>query len=262
MFVTYFTVAQNLFSLIFLFKITTLTKYLTGFLLLFLTTFAFAQTDSSQSVSDTLIAFPVDSINSQKTDKATKPKKPKTGVLRQALYLEPLTIENKPGAAFIRSVVPGLGQITNNQKWKAPVVWVATVGGIATISYWGSKFKGYRKVILASDAAGETSSTFQPAKGLFDGGLNIGFKEDSSLEPVTINNTRFKTVIERYRRYRDLTVIGFSVGYLIVGVEAYVAAHLKNFDVSDDISLQIRPMARPNLVFGTAFGATVQLNFK
>jgi hypothetical protein len=235
-----------------------LTKYLACFLLLFSTTFAFAQADSLRSVSDTLVVLPTDTTSK----KEPKIKKPKTGVLKQAVYLEPLTVENTPGAAFIRSAVPGLGQITNNQFYKAPFVWVAATAGIATIRYWGSRFKGYKKEILASDAAGETSSTFQPAKGLFDGGLNIGFKEDNSVEPVTIDNTRFKTVIERYRRYRDLSVIGFSVGYLIVGVEAYVAAHLKNFDVSDDISLQIRPMAQPNLAFGTAFGATVQLNFR
>lgn len=227
--------------------------------MLFTTSFAFAQADSLESVSDTLIAFPVDTTVKQKIE---KPKKPKTGVFRQALYLEPLTIENKPGAAFIRSAVPGLGQITNNQFYKAPIVWVAATAGVATIRYWGSRFKGYEQEILAADASGETSTTFQPARGLFDGGLNIGFKKNDDVEAVTIDNTRFKTVIERFRRYRDLSVIGFTVGYLIVGVEAYVAAHLKNFDVSDDISLHIRPMAQPNLAFGTAFGATVQLNFK
>ena len=237
-------------------------KYLYSCLFLFFVNLALAQADSLRSVSDTLIVLPVDTVGNEKQGKEVKPKKPKTGVLKQALYLEPLTPANKPGAAFIRSAVPGLGQITNGQNWKAPIVWVAAAGGVATIRYWGSRFKGYRDIIVAADAAGESSSTFQPAKGLFDGGLNIGFKTNEDAEPVTITNERFKTVIERFRRYRDLSVIGFSVGYLIVGGEAYVAAHLKNFDVSDDISLQIRPMAQPNLAFGTAFGATVRLEFK
>lgn len=236
-------------------------KYLYScFFCLFLTT-ALAQADSLRSVadSDTLLVLPVDTMSKGKAAKAVKPK---TGVLRQALYLEPLTLANKPGAAFIRSVVPGLGQITNDQFYKAPIVWTAATAGVITIRYWGSRFKGYRDIIVAADAAGQTSSTFRPALGLFDNGFNIGFKLNEGVEPVTITNDRFKTVIERFRRYRDLSVIGFSVGYLIVGVEAYVAAHLKNFDVSDDISFQIRPMAQPNLAFGTAFGATVQFNFK
>lgn len=240
-------------------KIIPLAKYFLSFLLLFSLNKAFAQSDSPESVSDTLIAFPVDSVKGKEIE---KPKKPKTGVFRQALYLEPLTLENKPGAAFIRSAVPGLGQITNGQNWKAPIVWVAATGGIATIRFWGNRFKGYRSIILAETAAGNTSSTFQPAKGLFDGGINIGFNENFDTPEVTIDNERFKTIIERFRRFRDLSVIGFSVGYLIVGVEAYVSAHLKNFDVSDDISLQIRPMVQPNLAFGPAFGATMQLNFK
>jgi hypothetical protein len=222
-----------------------------------------AQADSLQSaVSDTSIVLPVDTVGKEKSARVIKPPKPKTGVLKQALYLEPLSIANKPGAAFIRSVVPGFGQITNDQFYKAPIVWTAATAGIVTIRYWGNRFKGYRDIIVAADAAGETSSTFRPALGLFDNGFNIGFQLNEDVEPVTITNTRFKTVIERFRRYRDLSVIGFSVGYLIVGVEAYVAAHLENFDISDDISLQIRPMAQPNLAFGTAFGATIQLNFK
>ncbi len=239
-------------------KIIPLAKYFLSFLLLFSLNKAFAQSDSLANLSDTLIAFPVDSV---KGKEIAKPKKPKTGVFRQALYLEPLTLENKPGAVFIRSVVPGLGQITNGQNWKAPIVWAAAAGGIGTIRYWGSRFKGYRDEILAS-GVNATSTTFRPAKGLFDGGLNIGFTENLDAEQITIDNTRFKTVIERFRRFRDLSVIGFSVGYLIVGVEAYVSAHLKNFDVSDDISLQIKPMVQPNLAFGTTFGATAQLNFK
>lgn len=223
----------------------------------------FAQSDSLRlsSPTDTLIIAPTDS--SKKV--ATKPEKIKTGVFRQALYLEPLTEANRPGAAFIRSVVPGLGQITNNQRWKAPIVWAGATGGILTIHYWGSRFKGYRDIILASDGATpkQTSSTFQPAKGLFDGGLNIGFVPNNDVEAVTIENQRFKTVIERFRRFRDLSVIGFSLGYLITGVEAYVAAHLKDFDVSDDISLRFKPMVRPDLAFGTAtFGASIQLTFK
>lgn len=234
-------------------------KYLYSCLFLLFTNLAFAQADSLRSTGDTLIAFPVDTTAKKRVEKV---KKPKTGVLKQALYLEPLTAANTPGAAFIRSVVPGLGQITNNQFYKAPIVWTAATAGVITIRYWGSRFKGYREIILASDAADETSSTFLPAKGLFDSGVNIGFKTNEDAEPVTINNTRFKTVIERYRRYRDLSIIGFTVGYFIVGVESYVAAHLKNFDISDDISFQIRPMAQPNLAFGTAFGATIQLNLK
>ncbi len=210
---------------------------------------------------DTIVTLQADTLLKMRAESIKKVTKPKTGVLKQALYLEPIVPANRPEVVFIRSVVPGLGQITNNQFYKAPVVWVATIAGVGTIRYWGSRFKGYRDIIVAADAAGESSSTFLPARGLFDGGLNIGFNLNEDVVPVTISNTQFNTVIERFRRYRDLSVIGFSVGYLIVGVEAYVAAHLKNFDVSDDISLQIKPMVQPNLAFGTTFGATVQLNF-
>lgn len=237
-------------------------KYLISCILSLLITAAFAQVDSLRRLeSDTLVALQTDSLLKKRAENIKKVAKPKTGVLKQALYLESVASANKPEVVFIRSVVPGLGQITNDQFYKAPVVWVAATVGVGTIRYWGSRFKGYRDIIVAADAAGESSSTFLPARGLFDGGLNIGFNLNEDAVPVTISNTQFNTVIERFRRYRDLSVIGFSVGYLIVGVEAYVAAHLKNFDVSDDISLQLKPMVQPNFAYGSTLGLTVQLNF-
>lgn len=44
-----------------------------------------------------------------------------------------------------------------------------------------------------------------------------------------------------FRKYRDLNVILTTLFYTINIVDAYVDAHLMNFDVSDDLSLNIAP---------------------
>lgn len=231
-------------------------------LFLLIQNFAFAQIDSLKITTDSLR---VDTSTVTKTpiSKVADIIKAKKGVFRQALYLDPLTPENTPGAAFIRAAVPGLGQITNKQMWKAPFVWVAAVGGIGTMNYWSSRFWYYRKELLLANDAGLVSTTFYPAKSFLQSGLNIKANPDFSVEQLTLSNERLKTIIERYRRYRDLTFIGFSVGYLITGIEAYVTAHLKNFDATDDITLRFEPMVQPNMAFGRAtFGARIQINFK
>jgi hypothetical protein len=49
------------------------------------------------------------------------------------------------------------------------------------------------------------------------------------------------TLYKYYHRYRDLTVIGAGVLYLLNIVDAAVDAHLFTFDVSDDLSLNLHP---------------------
>ena len=61
---------------------------------------------------------------------------------------------------------------------------------------------------------------------------------------------RVKALKLEYRKYRDFAVIGFSIIYLINIIDANVDAHLKTFDVSDELSLQIKggysPLANTN----------------
>jgi hypothetical protein len=46
---------------------------------------------------------------------------------------------------------------------------------------------------------------------------------------------------DRYNKYRQQSIFGFVFVYLLNSVEAFVDAHLTDFDVSEDISIQIRP---------------------
>ena len=52
---------------------------------------------------------------------------------------------------------------------------------------------------------------------------------------------QLKQATDQFRQQRDFTVILTAVGWALNAVEANVAAHLKTFDLSDDISLNVRP---------------------
>ncbi len=73
--------------------------------------------------------------------------------------------------------------------------------------------------------------------------------------------TTFQSAKNQYRRWRDASYIGFAAGWLFFALEANVAAHLKTFDMSEDISLRIEP-AGP-LTFGQqASGIKLAFKFK
>ncbi|MGK0139694.1 MAG: hypothetical protein ACI9DJ_003158 [Algoriphagus sp.] len=71
----------------------------------------------------------------------------------------------------------------------------------------------------------------------------------------------FESAKDQYRRWRDASVIGFAAGWLFFALEANVSAHLKTFDMSDDISFKIAP-AGPETFGFHASGIKMTMAFK
>jgi ATPase subunit of ABC transporter with duplicated ATPase domains len=72
--------------------------------------------------------------------------------------------------------------------------------------------------------------------------------------------TQIEPAVKAYRRQRDLSWIGFAVGWTLQAIQANVSAHLKGFDMTEDISLNFEP-ALESSSFGTSAGVKLRLNF-
>ncbi len=140
-----------------------------------------------------------------------------------------------PNIAIRRSaMLPGWGQITNKKYWKLPIVY----GALGTTTYlFFRNLKQYKEskeaFILATD--GDTSNDFRIKQPYF----NVRF------QPQLIQS--FKASV---RQNVDYSVLAFIIIWGLNVADAAVDAHLKTFDVSDDLSLRIDPgysnMARTN----------------
>lgn len=157
-----------------------------------------------------------------------------------------------PRQATIRSLMlPGLGQIYNRQYYKLPFIY----GGFGAVGYF---FVRYRRVAL------EAENGYR----LLLYGVPNGTPTPTKVEEVLINGnvfrstTQAKAAYDFYRRYRDLNIILSIVLYAVNAVEANVAAHLKTFDLSDDISMRIEPAVLPMPGTGLVPGIRVALTFK
>lgn len=130
--------------------------------------------------------------------------------------------------AMFSVVVPGLGQIYNKEYWKLPIVY----GGVGVAGYFYfynyNEYNYYRKLY-----AGRLSN--DPAA--------LATKPE-------IPNENIKLLMDSYRQDLDLTVLLSVVGYGLQVMDALVFAHLKNFDISDDISLRFKPLALPHNTIG------------
>ncbi len=128
----------------------------------------------------------------------------------------PGTVDHVKKATTLSTVLPGAGQVYNKTYWKLPVV----IGGGAALVYvinWNNR--GYQRFLRAyNDWIDDDNNTL-----VEEGLLSMG------LEGVT-------NMKNGYRRSRDLAIILTGLFYVIQIVDAHATAHMKTYDVSDDLS--------------------------
>jgi hypothetical protein len=130
-------------------------------------------------------------------------------------------IYSAPRRASIKSaIIPGLGQIQNRKYWKIPVIYVALGGFGYMFQVNNDKYNLYRNALRNS----------------VDNG---GFSE---VDGERLTTSDLQSLKLNFRRYRDIAVIGMSIVYILNIVDANVDAHLKTFDVSDDLGLRVQPL--------------------
>lgn len=163
------------------------------------------------------------------------------------------TVKHSPRKAAMYSlVVPSLGQAYNKQYWKMPFVYVAfgTVGYL--IRYYNVRYHDYLTPYLAS---------YNPTSGaVINTESDVYIRGQDITRKLTLDQiTKGK---DFYRRYRDLNIIMLTVVWAFNIVEANVAAHLKTFDMSEDISFRVEPSGGYNSFTGSVIGAKLVIPIK
>lgn len=148
-------------------------------------------------------------------------------------------------ATIMSACLPGLGQIYNKKWWKVPIIY-AGIGGFGYMFYANNvNYNNYRAALIYS---------------VNNGGY-------ASIDGRTYSTDQLQRQKLVYRKYRDYGVVGMGAIYVLNIIDANVDAHLKTFDVSDDLSMHIGPWHTVNPAggafgFSMAQGISIKLNFK
>ena len=146
---------------------------------------------------------------------------------------------NARKATIMSACFPGLGQIYNRKYWKAPVIYVA-LGGIG---YWGVtnqiKYKYYSTNLKA-----------------------IHDEDANTINETLYSSDQLITQKKYYQKYRDISIMLGALVYLVNIIDANVDAHLRTFDVSDDLSLQLNPYSNLDYNNKLQAGLSLKLKFK
>jgi hypothetical protein len=139
--------------------------------------------------------------------------------------------KGKPGKSLLFSlVIPGTGQIYNKSYLRVPFVWGA-VGGMGYVLYYTSK----RYQIAKEAYIAKVDNLSYPAVD-DKWGETFARQINNAVVPADIRPLR-----DSANKYRQQAIVGFSLVWLAQGIDAFVDAHLKTFDVNNDLSIDFSP---------------------
>jgi hypothetical protein len=144
------------------------------------------------------------------------------------------TVPHPRKVMFRSMIIPGWGQATNRQYWKIPVVY-GLLGGLAVYSFWThNQYSDYRAAYYNA-ASGNDDMRFGPTP--------------PNLSGVPPESLRFSR--NSFRNQRDFSFILITLAYGLNILDAYIFAHFRDFDVSDDLAhafiVQPDPFGQPVL---------------
>jgi len=154
----------------------------------------------------------------------------------------------QPRQVMLKSLMlPGWGQVTNKQIWKIPIIY-GMLGGLV----WNSvrltnRFHDFRAAAFNAQVEGTEMDDmrFGPTPDFLQGDFSVRF----------LTQRR-----DELRNNRDLMFILIGVAYGLNVLDAYVTAHMKTFNVSDDLSANAS--FKPSLIEGSNPGFTLSISLK
>lgn len=155
------------------------------------------------------------SVDAQKANKVlTKQDSTVTLEVDSTALLASPPRKNPKKALFLSLVVPGAGQIYNRSWWKVPIVYGGYAGLIYSTNFNKSRYDRF-KTAYAQRLNNEEDE----------------FK-DKILSPRTLLSFR-----DRYFKRYQQSIIGLVAFHIVQSLDAYVDAHLHEFDVNEDLTI-------------------------
>ena len=162
-------------------------------------------------------------------------------------------VSNIKKATTLSTICPGAGQVFNKSYWRVPIV----LGGLASTIYtidWNNR--GYQRFKTAYTLLADYES-LDPEDRLekYPNGAPDEFRGAYS-------STFLKNLKDSYRRNRDLCILLTAGVYLLNIIDAHVDAHLQDYDISDDLSMNVEPFFDYTAVGSKpTIGINMSLNF-
>jgi hypothetical protein len=144
-------------------------------------------------------------------------------------------------AAIYSAVFPGLGQIYNKKYWKVPIVYAAV--GIPIYTFFDNR-TWYNRIRYALEvqSLGSTDPAYNEMLEKVHPKLQKFVVENRSQSLLNYRN--------EYRKNMDYSILFTLLFWGLNVIDATVDAHLKGFNVNDNLTMQVKPALISNQSLG------------
>lgn len=159
-----------------------------------------------------------------------------------SLIVDTAKVHSPKKAVILSAIVPGAGQVYNHMAmpkgkkkayWKVPLIYA----GLGATGYFLISNQSTQKALKTDYTNRINGGTPDPRWEQYD-------------------DQGILTLYNQHLDWRDLSILGMGAVYLLQVVDAGIEAHFVEFDISEDLSLAMRPA-----YFGPNT-AGISLNFK
>ncbi|MDZ7719624.1 MAG: DUF5683 domain-containing protein [Balneolaceae bacterium] len=150
---------------------------------------------------------------------------------------------NPTSVLYKSLIIPGWGQVINNQIWKVPIIYGVFAGLGVYTSYVNGQYKDYRAAYYNTTQGEDSDLKFGPTPERLEG----------------VNANQLQSNRNNLRNRRDLMFVIIGLAYGLNAIDAYIFAHMRNFDVSDDLSA--RATVQPTILAERSLGIQVKFSF-
>ena len=147
---------------------------------------------------------------------------------------------NPMRAVWLGAVLPGAGQIYNRSYWKLPSVYGGLMGCVYAVTWTNNQYMGYKEAYRDIYYDIQNGSVSDSPDKSYNAILPEGYTINSMGGAQAYQN-RLKEWQNASLRNRDMSILITIAVYALSLVDAYVDAQLFDFDISNDLSINVNP---------------------
>jgi len=151
-------------------------------------------------------------------------------------------------AAIMSAVLPGLGQIYNRKYWKLPIVYLAIGISVERFLKFQNDYSRYRRAYIDFNDQDPYTNYFETF------GFPPGYNDQLKSQIITKGK-------DQYRTWRDWAIVAVIATYALNIIDANVDAHMMDFSLDDNISLNIQPCFLEKSINSKIIGLSLRFTF-